>query len=162
MARRRYDSPRDVGLLLTARGIALLLDSFLTVALVLRVEASGAGPWANAGLMIALAVPSVALMRWAGRVADRRDSRWVLTVAVAIQIIACLVLATPVAVRPGWVLSAACVVFQTGFTFANPIWMVLVPRIAGEEGVQRLSGNQMLISSVATPWGRRRPGSWST
>jgi len=145
--------PRDAWLLLAARGIFSMLESLLLVGLMLRVEASGAGTIANAGLMIAMAIPAVVTMSWAGRVADREDSRTILTLAIGTQIIACLVLATSLTLTPGWIMYAACLVFQAGYSFANPVWMVLIPKIVGESRVQQVAGAQMLITSVATPAG---------
>jgi len=145
--------PRDAWLLLIARGIFSMLESLLLVALILRVESSGAGTLANAGLMISMAIPAVVTMRWAGRVADHADSRWILTWAILAEVIACLVLATSVTLDPGWIMYGACVVFQAGYSFANPVWMILIPKIVGETKVQQIAGAQMLITSLATPAG---------
>lgn len=150
--------PRDGWILLTARGVFSLLESMLLVGLILRVEASGAGTLANAGLMIAMAIPAVVTMRWAGRTADRVDSRRILTWAIAVEFIACLVLATGFTLRPGWVMYAACLVFQAGFSFANPVWMILIPKIVGEDRVQKLAGMQMLVTSFASPAGSALAG----
>ena len=107
----------------------------------------------NAGLMIAMAAPVVLMMRWAGRVSDRFDSRRVLLVAVGVQICACILLVTAVDYQPYWLLYFSCVIYQTGYSFANPVWMALIPRIVGEHGVQRLAGIQLLVGSLATPIG---------
>lgn len=158
MKRSLHNLPRDARLLLAARGASTALESMLIVGLILRVEASGAGPMANAGLMVAMAAPVVVTMRWAGRLADRADSRRILMSAVAVQVIACVVLVTPLAAAPGWALYGACVLFQVGYSFATPVWMALVPRIVGEDGVQRLAGTQMLVASFASPAGAALAG----
>jgi MFS family permease len=145
--------PRDAYLVLAARGVDALLQDLLVVALVLRVQASGAGPMANAYLMIALSVPAVATMHWAGWVADRVDSRAILTVGIAVQLVACMALAMPWAVNAGWVLYGGCVMFMGGFSFVGPVWMTLVPTIVGDDRVQQMAGAQMMITSLAAPIG---------
>jgi len=130
----------------------------LVIGLILRVQISGAGPYANAALMIALAAPAVLTMHWAGRVADRLDSRKILLAAVTLQLVACLVLATPWTAHPGWLMYCACLAFQVGYSFATPVWMALIPRIVGEDGVQGLAAAQMLIASFTAPLGAALSG----
>lgn len=141
---------RDAVLVVGARALMFAMDALVLTVLVLRVHAGGSGPLANAGLFIALAVPSALLAAPAGRVADRFDSRLVLTSALAVQAVA----ATALAAADDLVWTYAWAgILQSGFVFASPVWQALVPRIVGEEGVQALAGVQMLAGSIAGPVG---------
>ena len=66
---------RDARILLIAGALSLAGDAMAMVALVLRVHASGAGPYAVSGLLWCFALPVVVTMRLAGRASDRIDSR---------------------------------------------------------------------------------------
>lgn len=143
---------------MAAKAISTAVDSLLLVGLVLRVQHSGGGAMANAAVMVAMAIPALVTMRWAGRTADRHDSRTVVVCALVVQVMGCVALTAPQTRQPGWPLYAACLLFQTGYSFANPVWSALVPAVAGVEGVQRIAGAQMLVGSVAAPIGAAGAG----
>ena len=60
---------RDVRLAVPAVALSVLGDAMAMVALTLRVHASGAGPYAVAGLLLCFALPVVLTMGLAGSVA---------------------------------------------------------------------------------------------
>lgn len=153
-----HDFPRDAWMLLGARAVSTAQESLLLVGLILRVQATGGREVANAGLMIAMAVPLVVTARWVGDVADRAESRRILLGGITAQVVACLILTTPPTATPGWAFYGACVLFQSGYAFVTPVWMVLAPRIVGDGGVQRLVGAQMLVTSLASPTGAAAAG----
>jgi len=129
--------------------------SVVTVALLMRVHDSGHGPWATSAVFVVLAVPSVLGMTVAGELADRVDSRRLLVSALTAQLVATLALSSRAGLvwTLGWLF-----VFEAGFVLASPVWTALVPRIVGDEGVQRVAGAQMVASSVAQPLGAAAAG----
>lgn len=129
--------------------------SVVTVTVLLRVHDAGHGPWATSAVFVVLALPSVLGMRLAGDLADRIDSRVLLTSALSAQALATLALGT----RAGLVWTLAWLaLFETGFVLASPVWMALIPRIVGDAGVQRVAGVQMVVSSLAQPLGAAAAG----
>lgn len=149
---------RDVCLVVMAKGVGAAIDSLLLVGLILRVQQGGGDALANGIVMVALAAPALVTMGWAGRLADRYDSRHLICVASVVQIFACALFVAPPTRHPGLALYATCFIFQTGYSIANPVWSALVPRIVDAEGVQRIVGAQVLISSVAAPAGAMAAG----
>lgn len=129
--------------------------SVVTVSLLLRVHDSGHGPWATSAVFVVLAVPSVLGMGVAGNLADRVDSRVLLVAALTAQLVATLALGSRAGLT--WTL-AWLFVFEAGFVVASPVWTALVPRIVGDEGVQRVAGAQMVASSLAQPLGGAAAG----
>ncbi len=141
---------RDARLVLVAGTVALAGDAMAMIALLLRVHASGAGPYAVTALLACFALPVVLTMGFAGQVADRVDSRRVLVVTGLAQALAVLGLAAWSGLGETF---ALVVVMRTAFAFGNPVWTTLLPHIVGESQVGRLISLQQGLRAVAGPAG---------
>ena len=145
----------DAAAVVVARALMMAALSVVTVALLMRVHDAGHGPWATSAVFVVLAVPSILGMTVAGNLADRVDSRTLLIGALGAQLVATLALGSRADLA--WTL-AWLFVFEAGFVLASPVWTALVPRIVGDEGVQRVAGAQMVASSLAQPLGAAAAG----
>ncbi len=83
----------DVYLAAGARAVSAAGDLLAAIALVLELQQRGMGGFAVAAILIAAAAPPVLLVRWAGRLADRVDSRRLLVLTGLAQAAACVALA---------------------------------------------------------------------
>lgn len=83
----------DVYLAAGARAVSAAGDLLAAIALVLELQQRGMGGFAVAAILIAAAAPPVLLVRWAGRLADRADSRRLLVLTGLAQAAACVALA---------------------------------------------------------------------
>ncbi|WP_207022299.1 MFS transporter [Phycicoccus sp. DTK01] len=143
-------SVRAVRTTVLAAAVGVAGDSAAMVALLLRVHASGEGPWAVALLLGTFAVPVVLLMGPAGALADRADPRRVLGVTALVQAGAAAALATV----DGLVATLALVaVLQTGFALGNPSWTAVVPRLVPGGAAGRVVALQQAVRGVAGPAG---------
>jgi MFS family permease len=137
---------RDLRLVLPARAVSYAGDSIALVALMLRISDDG-GAAAITALLLAFAVPTVAMIPFAGRIVDSYDSRTVLVWASLLQAAA----GVGLAFCNGLVATLALVcVLQLGQAVAGPAWAALVPRIVGEELVGRATGASQALIGVAT------------
>ena len=84
---------RDLRVTASARAVSALGDEVALVALLLRVHDEGHGPMGVTGLLVAAALPTVALAGVAGRVVDRYDSRRLAVVSGLWQAAACVAVA---------------------------------------------------------------------
>src|SRR5690349_21369025 len=139
-------SYRDIRLVLPARALSYAGDSIAMIALMLRVS-DGHGPAAVTALLLAFAVPTVAMIPFAGRIVDGYDSRTVLVWAGLLQVVAGVGLAFVHDLVP--TLALVCVL-QVGQAVAGPAWGALIPRIVGEELVGRTTGTSQALIGVAT------------
>lgn len=147
----RHDVPLVVG----ARAVSVAGDSAAMIALLLRAHDWGLGPLAVTALLASFGLPIAALMRWAGRIADRCDSRRILVVGGLTQALA----AAALAYADG--LAATCslvVVVQSAHAVLQPTWSALVPRIVGERRAGRVIALQQGLSAVAAPLGAATGG----
>ncbi len=141
---------RDVRIVVPAAGLSLAGDAMALVALLLRVHDSGAGPYAVMVLLMCFSLPAILTMGVAGAVADTHDSRVVLGLAGAAQVLASVGLA----LTDGLVTTFLLVLLlQTGFAFSSPVWSALVPRIVGEDLTGRMTSLQQGLRAVAAPAG---------
>jgi MFS family permease len=139
-------SYRDIRLVLPARALSYAGDSVALIALMLRVSADG-GPGAITALLLAFAVPTVAMIPFAGRIVDGHDSRTVLVWSSLLQAAAGIGLAF----SHGLIETLALVcVLQLGQAVAGPAWSALIPRIVGEDLVGRATGTSQALVGVAT------------
>jgi len=115
------------------------------IALILRVHGQGGGTTGIALLMIAFALPTVLAMGVAGHVADRFDSRAVLVVSTAVQMLACAGLAS---FENRWSTYSFVVLLQCGQAVAHPTWGALTPRIVGDEDMGRVLALQQSLLAV--------------
>jgi MFS family permease len=139
-------SHRDVRLVLPARAVSYAGDSIALVALMLRVSDDG-GATAITALLLAFAVPTVAMIPFAGRIVDGYDSRRVLVWASLLQMAAGVGLAFCHGLAA--TLALVCVL-QVGQAVAGPAWAALVPRIVGDELVGRATGISQALIGAAT------------
>ena len=136
----------DIRLVLPARALSYAGDSVALVALMLRVSHDG-GPGAITALLMAFAVPTVALIPFAGRIVDGYDSRVVLIWASLLQMVAGVGLAFSHGLFE--TLALVCVL-QAGQAVAGPAWGALIPRIVGDELVGKTTGTSQALIGVAT------------
>jgi len=87
----------------------------------------------------------VLAMGVAGRIADRYDSRPVLLVSSAVQLLACAGLAS---VENRWSTYAFVMALQCGQAVSSPTWGALTPRIAGDEDMGRVISLQQSLRAV--------------
>lgn len=138
-------SHRDIRLVLPARALSYAGDSIALIALMLRVS-DGHGAAAITALLLAFAVPTVAMIPFAGRIVDGFDSRTVLIWSGLLQAAAGVGLAFVHDLVHTLVL--VCVL-QLGQAVAGPAWGALIPRIVGEELVGRTTGTSQALIGVA-------------
>lgn len=141
---------RDVRLILPARTLALAGNSLAIVTLLLQAHDRGVGTTGVALLLICLALPAIATMGIAGRLADTHDSRTLLLAGIGVQVLALVVLA----MSPTAVLTLAGVVLlELGQAVIGPVWTGLLPRVVGEELVGSAIAWQQGLGAVAAPIG---------
>lgn len=125
---------RDFVLALAGRSFSAFGDELALIALTLRIQAHGAPPYTVALLFAAGSVPFVALAGWAGRLADRANSRTILLTATlsatALSIPLIVVHSVTAIVGLIALLGAATAVSQA-------TWSALTPRIVGETEIGR-------------------------
>src|SRR5690349_2287288 len=129
-----FASPRDVYLAAGARGVSQLGDFLAATALVLALQDRGAGSYAVAAVLAAAALPPVLLAPLAGRVADRVDSRVILTGIGLAQAACCGLMAY---VRSPWLLVTLAALLAAGLAFTTPTFSALLPDMAGPAGIGR-------------------------
>ncbi|MEV8374155.1 MFS transporter [Kribbella sp. NPDC056861] len=145
-------SYRDARLVLPARAISYAGDSIALVALMLRVSGDAgdderAAAAAITALLLAFAVPTVAMIPFAGRIVDSYDSRRVLVWSSLLQVAAGVGLAFCHGLAA--TLALVCVL-QVGQAVAGPAWAALIPRIVGDGLVGRATGVSQALIGVAT------------
>ena len=136
---------RDLRLVIPARTVSFVGDTLAMIALILRVHDQSGGTAGIALLMIAFALPTVLAMGVAGHIADRFDSRPVLLISTAVQVLACVGLAS---FENRWSTYAFVVLLQCGQAVANPTWGALTPRIVGDEDMGRVISLQQSLLAV--------------
>ena len=133
--------------MIPALTISLVGDALALIALTLRVHDQGGGTTGIALLMISFALPTVLAMGVAGQIADRFESRAVLLISVAVQMLACAGLAS---FENRWSTYALVVLLQCGQAVANPTWGALTPRIAGDDDMGRVMALQQSLMAVTS------------
>jgi MFS family permease len=147
-------SYRDIRLVLPARAVSYAGDSIALVALMLRVKGDG-GALAITALLLAFAVPTVAMIPFAGRIVDGYDSRTVLVWSSLLQAVAGVGLAFCHGLAA--TLALVCVL-QVGQAVAGPAWAALIPRIVGDDLVGKATGSSQALIGVATLGGSAAGG----
>lgn len=141
---------RDMRLILPARTIALAGNAMAIVTLLLQAHDRGVGTIGVAALLVGLALPPIAMMGVAGRLADTHDSRLLLSAGIGVQVLALVVLAW----SPGFVATLAGVLLlELGQAVIGPVWTALLPRVVGEEHVGAAIAWQQGLGAVAAPVG---------
>lgn len=143
-------SHRDVRLILPGRTLALAGHSLALVTLLLQAHDRGVGTTGVALLLVCLALPAIATMGVAGRLADTRDSRSLLLAGIAVQVLALALLA----LSPTAALTLLGVVLlELGQAVIGPVWTGLLPRVVGEDSVGSAIAWQQGLGAVAAPIG---------
>lgn len=143
---------RDLRIVGPARALSVLGDEMALVALLLAVHDTGGGATGISLLLASAALPTVLLAPWAGRLADRWDSRFLTVTSALTQAIVCAVLAFSmsgeVPAHP-WLLYALVALLHVGQAVANPTWGALVPRIVGDAETSRALGATQVLTTLA-------------
>ncbi|MFD3504976.1 MFS transporter [Streptomyces sp. NPDC058678] len=142
---------RDVYILAGMRGLSFTGDIAAATALILLLQANGAGSYAVMALLLAAAVPPALLAPLTGRFADRFDSRRLIVVVATLQILACLAMTqttTPA------LLIVLAVLLSCGLAFTHPVFAGLPAAMVGKENVPRassISQTTAMAGMVAAP-----------
>ncbi len=136
---------RDARIALPARAVSQLGDAMTLIGLSVLIARTGR-PLDLTVLLVAFALPVVALASVAGRLVDSHDSRLLLTAAGLVQVLgsAGLLVSTALPWQVGCVL-----LVQSGQAVSGPAWGALLPRIVGEERLGRAIGAQQALGSGA-------------
>lgn len=141
---------RDARLMLTASALVIGALGLSMVTLLLRVHASGAGPYAATVLLLCLSLPTILTMGIAGSLADRYDSRLILVGTLSVQAAALAGLAVWDALAPTYVLTLLA---MFAGSLGMPVWTAVLPHLAGEEHTAQLVSIHQGLRSVAMPTG---------
>lgn len=139
------DDWRDVWVASAARAFSLGGDFLAATALVLALQQRGDGGFGVAALLLASTVPMVLLAPIGGRVADRVDSRRLLTVVGVTQVVCCVAMAFtthPVA------LVALAAALSSGLAFSQPTFVALIPAMVGRASLPRAMAIGQTANSV--------------
>ncbi len=143
--RSTTDNWRDVSLTAGARAISLAGDFLAATALVLAFQQRGDSGYGVAALLLASTVPIVVLGRFGGRLADRFDSRRLLTVVGIGQALVSVAMAFvdhPVA------LIALAALLASGVAINQPTFAALLPDMVRQESLPRAMAIMQTTSSV--------------
>lgn len=143
---RRGSGWTDVYLASAAKAVSAAGDLLAAIALVLELQQRGLGGFAVAALLIAEAAPPVLLVRWAGRLADRFDSRWLLVLTGLAQAAVCVALAFASGLAE---IIALVAVLSAGLALTQPCLSALVPEMVGPDDLPRATA----LSQTATAAG---------
>lgn len=136
---------RDARIALLSRAVSQLGDAMTLIALSVLVAQTGE-PIRLTVLLVAFALPVVALTSYAGRLVDSRDSRPLLVAAGSVQVVGSAGLLVSTSLP--W--QVACILMvQTGQAVSGPGWGALLPRIVGEARLARAIGAQQALGSAA-------------
>lgn len=136
---------RDVYLAAAARAVSYCGDMLAATALVLALQARGAGGLAVAAVLLASSVPMVVLAPLAGRLADRVDSRLLLTGVGLAQAAVCVVLAYT---GDTVAIVALVALLGAGLAISAPTSMGLTPAMVGRRDMPRASAVSQTAGSI--------------
>ncbi|MEO7069270.1 MAG: MFS transporter [Nostocoides sp.] len=136
---------RDARIAIVSRAVSQVGDAMTLIALSVLIATTGR-PLDLTVLLVAFALPVVALTSYVGRLVDARDSRLLLTVAGLVQVVgsAGLLVSTQLPWQVGCIL-----LVQSGQAVSGPAWGALLPRIVGEERLTKAIGLQQALGSGA-------------
>ncbi|HEX3336610.1 MAG TPA: MFS transporter [Jatrophihabitans sp.] len=142
---------RDVALVVIARSVSWFGDAVATVALMLRLQSQGHGATAVAALLIANALPIVALSGIVGRLVDRYDNRTLVVLSSLAQGAVCLTVAavdsTPAVLGLVGLLGAGQAVNAAS-------WQALLAAMTEGDGLTRALGHATAgrtLAGIAAP-----------
>jgi len=136
----------DVYVSALARAISNCGDMLAATALALVLQARGEGGLAVAGILLAAAVPLIVVGPYAGRLADRVDSRTLIVTVGLAQVGVCVALAY--ASQPALIIGLVAVL-AVGLSITSPTIGALLPKMVGRENLPKAAG----IGQAATTMG---------
>jgi MFS family permease len=142
---------RDVSLVVLARSVSWFGDEVATVALMLRLQSHGYGASAVAALLIANALPIVALSGVVGRLVDRYDNRTLLVVSSLAQGAVCVVVA---GVDSAAAVLGLVALLGAGQAVNAASWQALLAAMTEGDGLTRALGHSMAgrtLAGIAAP-----------
>jgi MFS family permease len=139
-------SRRDVFLVAGARGLSWLGDEVAMVALMLSAQAHGRGAGAVAALLIANALPIVALSGPVGRLVDRFDNRILLVSSGLTQAAVCTALAF---VSSQAAVLALLALLGAGQAINSATWSALVPAMVRPDELASAIGTVQAATTLA-------------
>ena len=137
----------DVYLAAGARAVSAAGDLLAAVALVLELQQRGMGGFAVAAILIAAAAPPVLLVRWAGRLADRADSRRLLVLTGVAQAAACVALAFAGGIAE---IIALVTVLAAGLALTQPCLQALLPDMVAPGDLPRATALSQTATAAGT------------
>lgn len=135
----------DVYVAAAARALSNCGDMLAATALALVLVSRGQSGLAVAGILLAVAVPPVVIGPFAGRLADRVDSRTLVVVVGFIQVGICVALAY--ATSPGLIIGLMAAL-AVGFSIVSPTMSALTPLMVGRENLAKASGIGQTASTI--------------
>src|SRR5262245_55559382 len=141
-------SPRwsDLYIGAIARAASNCGDMLAATALALVLQGRGEGGLAVAGIMLAAALPLMVVGPFAGRLADRVDSRTLLITVGIAQVAVCVALAFT---RQPALIIGLVSVLAIGLAITSPTMSALTPLMVGRDNLAKASG----ISQTASTFG---------
>jgi MFS family permease len=139
------DDWRDVWVAAGARAVSLGGDFLAATALVLALQQRGDDGFGVAALLLASTVPMVLLAPVGGRVADRFDSRRVLTAVGLAQVACCVAMAfttQPVA------LIGLAAALSSGLAISQPTFAALIPAMVRRQSLPRAMAIGQTANSI--------------
>ncbi len=144
--RQQEDAWRDVWVAACARGVSLGGDFLAATALVLALQQRGDNGFGVAALLLASTVPMVVLAPVGGRIADRFDSRRVLTLVGLAQVVCCVAMAFathPIA------LIALAAALSSGLAVSQPTFSALLPAMVGRQALPKAMAIGQTANSIS-------------
>jgi MFS family permease len=136
---------RELLIALAGRAVSTFGDEVALVALTLRLQADGAGPYEVGLLLAAGVIPLLFLSRPVGRLVDSHDSRHLLVGAGVLEV-ACT--ASLVFVHSVVAIVLLVALLGAAASVAAATWSALVPRIVGEDHVAEAVSAQQSLNAL--------------
>jgi MFS family permease len=136
---------QDVYIKALARAVSQCGDMLAATALALILQGRGEGGLAVAGILLAAAVPVTVAGPFAGRIADRVDSRTLLVTTGLAQAALCVALAFA---RQPVVLIGLVAVLSCGLAITSPTLAALTPLMVGRENLAKASAINQTASTI--------------
>ena len=141
-----FTSSRDLRLVIGAKAVSFFGDEVATFALVLRLQAHGAGAAEVAALLMANLAPIVLLAGVAGRVVDRYDNRRLLVVSSLLQAAVC---GSMLLVSAPFALLTLVALLGAGQAVNGAAWQALLPALAGPGELSRAVSRSQAANTAA-------------
>ncbi|GAA0914594.1 MFS transporter [Virgisporangium aurantiacum] len=142
---QQRDDWRDVWVAASARAVSLAGDFLAATALVLALQQRGDDGFGVAALLLASTVPMVLLAPVGGRLADRFDSRLLLTTVGLAQVVCCVGMAFTTNTAA---LVALAALLSTGLAISQPTFVALIPAMVRRASLPRAMAIGQTANSV--------------